>query len=452
MGWMRFAIKMLIKDVKQSIFYVFSMIFATTVIFNIFNLLYNPDFVTDQKNYMIFSGITTIILLVAMFLVAFANLYFIYGKTKELAIAVLSGRSVYTVGSILTIQNLILGLIGTGVGLAVGGAIMPIVNSIVYKSSGMAVDKFAFSSTGFIITVLLIVIEFVFMILFDMGYVYRREVIELVKEKENITEYSTSKKIKYENQFKFELSRVGEKPKKEIDPRKKEIRQNRIYIILYLLPILSILLPINVDEKSIIVNLLIFVSLIGMVKILVDLLPKYINKIKQDKYLYKEIQLQSLSNLLYALRKTKYLVVTTVVAVVILLNVITDKDGFPHVKVITIIAYIIVNTLMALATNYKIFIEGSNRKRSFKQLVLIGYTSDKIKKIIAEEVLFFYGIIVLIPAPHIIVVLVLNILCGQMSVMLALLLAGMYFGIFIISCLVSLIGYKKIIFKYLVEV
>lgn len=182
MGCIKFSLRMLFKSIKQCIFYIVSMVFAIMVIFNIFNLLYNSDFVC-KDHYGTFSLLTIIILLVSLFLIAFANMYFISGKAKELSIAILSGRSVYNVGTILTIQNMIICVIGIVLGLLVGVGIMPIINTIVYKNAWLGVNPYAFSSLGFLLTSLIIIIQFVFMILVDMGYAYRKEIIDLIKFK-----------------------------------------------------------------------------------------------------------------------------------------------------------------------------------------------------------------------------------------------------------------------------
>ena len=87
MGCIKFSLRMLFKSIKQCIFYIVSMVFAIMVIFNIFNLLYNNDFVS-KDHYGTFSLLTVIILLVSLFLIAFANMYFISGKAKELSIAI----------------------------------------------------------------------------------------------------------------------------------------------------------------------------------------------------------------------------------------------------------------------------------------------------------------------------------------------------------------------------
>ncbi|PRR81460.1 FtsX-like permease family protein [Clostridium vincentii] len=188
MGVVRFAIKMLVKDIKQSIFYLVSMIFSIAIVFNDFNLLFNEDFVdkSDKVAYYTFSGIALTVLLVSLLFIAFANLYFIYGKTKELAIAVISGRSVYSVGLILAIQNLLLGIVGIIIGLAIGFIMMPIVNNFAYGFLGGDASQGGLSPEGLTVTLSIIVVQLIDMIIIDMGYTYRREIIDLLKEQKNM--------------------------------------------------------------------------------------------------------------------------------------------------------------------------------------------------------------------------------------------------------------------------
>ncbi|MGG7178755.1 hypothetical protein ACQPU1_14230 [Clostridium paraputrificum] len=424
MGNIRFAMKMLFEDIGQAIFYVVSMTFSITVIFNIFNVIYNEDFTgPNDEAYIVFSGIAFIILIVSLLFIAFANLYFIYGKTKELAIAVLSGRSVYKVGGILTVQNAVLGIIGITLGLILGFTTMPIVNKIAYMSLGRSGDTSAFSITGFTLTIAIIVLQFIMMILVDMGYVYRREIVDLIREK----------KIMYER-----------------DDRKLKV-SNSLYINIYFLPLLILLLPISIRDKSILYNHGMIISLIGMVGIVRYALPKLIMKLKLKKYLYEKIKLQSLSNLHYSLRKANYLIVILVVSISLLIKIICQYNDEPQIRTVTIASYIVVTLLMAITIIYKVFIESINRKNSFKQLKLIGYKNEDIRKIILEEEIYFYGIILGIPLFHMIILLLTNIVAGNIDSGNAILLIGIYLGAYLLSFIISVIGYKKIIFDYLRE-
>lgn len=456
MGSLKFAMNMLLKNIRQCIFYMVSMIFASAVILNTFNLLFNEDFISSSdESYKIFSAIAFIVLLTAMFFVAFANLYFIYGKTKELAIAVLSGRSVYTVGFILTIQNLLLGLIGTFIGFVIGFAVMPLINIYVYSSAGFPINKFAFSNTGFIITILILIIQYVMMIVIDMGYVYRREIIELLNEQSKMYEFkaeeesivdSSNPQLSY-----LPPSLRAMYTKEENNTNKDNNKKNIMYLVICFLPLVTIVIPTSIENKLIIANGLAFIALFGVLRILNKSIPEFINKIKSKKYLYDEIKLQSLSNLLYSLKKAKYLVIYLILSVMCLINLISVSKDLKYVRTVIIIAYIVVTCLMAITINFKVFIEALTRRRCFKQLKLIGYTNNKIKKIIREEIQYFYGIILLVPLVNISFILFLNYICGYMTGSTFVVLILIYLGVNLISALISLVGYNKMVFHYLRE-
>ena len=434
MGNIRFAMNMLYKDIKQCMFYIVSMIFSTAVIFNIFNLIYNEDFTspgidvsgnlygtTVNNSYLTFSVIALIVICVGVLLSSFANQYFIYGKTKELAIAVLSGRSVFAVGGILTIQNAVLAFIGMVGGLILGFMVMPLINIVTYKSIGQPINSMAFSSLGFMITFIIIVLQFIMMILVDVGYVYRREVVELISEK----------KIVYER-----------------DKRNFKV-YGLIYIIIYFMPLYIFFTSASKEDKASSYAYAIYISLVGMSGIVKYVLPQFIMYIKRKKYLYNKIKLQSISNLHYSLRRANLLVLILAISASLLIQFICKGNNMPQVTSVTTAAFIVVILLMAITIVYRVFIEAMNRKNTFKQLMLVGYKKDEIGTIIFQEIIYLYLIILLIPLFHIVIMLISNISVGVISGGLGLLIIGAFIGTYLLSFIISLIGYRKIIFDYL---
>ncbi|MGG7178753.1 hypothetical protein ACQPU1_14220 [Clostridium paraputrificum] len=434
MGNLRFAIKMLYNDIKQCTFYIVSMIFSTAVIFNIFNLIYNKDFTnpdiemslnlygtTVNDSYLTFSIIALIVVCVGTLLSSFANMYFVYGKTKELAIAVISGRSVFSVGGILTIQNAILGFIGIAGGLILGLIMMPIINIVTYKSIGQPVNIMAFSKMGFMITSVIIVLQFIMMVLVDVGYVYRREVVDLISDK----------KIMYERD-------------------KRSIKAyGWIYIFLYFLPVGVFFSSASNRDKASSYAYAMYIALIGMSGIIKYVLPQFIISIKRRKYVYSKIKLQSISNLHYSLRRANLLVIILAISASLLIQFICRGKNMPQVISVTTAAFIVVILLMAITIVYRVFIEAINRKNTFKQLMLVGYTKKEIGTIIFQESTYLYLITLIVPLFHIIIMIVSNIKAGDITEGLGVLIIGTFLGTYLLSFIISLTGYKKIIFDYL---
>jgi putative ABC transport system permease protein len=425
MGIIAFAIKMLQKDIKQSVFYLGSMIFSIAIVFNDFNLLFNEDFVDkkDMATYYTFSAIALIVLLVSLLFIALANLYFIYGKTKELAIAVISGRSVFAVGLILAIQNLLLGIVGIIIGLAIGFMIMPIINNIVYDFIGGEVRQGALSIDGLTITLSIVVLQLIIMVIIDMGYTYRREIIDLLKEQNNM--YAR-------------------------DNRKMKI-PSLIYWILYFIPIMIVFSPINIVDKAQLLVMAQLIAIPGMIGIVNVSLPKLILKIK-EKYFYDDkIKLLAFSNLHYSLRKSNYLIVTLILSVTSLIFIFSIDGISQEIKVITMISYLVVICIMAITIVYKMLIEGVNRKKMFTQLKLVGYINKEINKILTLETLLLYFVIIFIPLIQILIIIICNVLAGGMDLPSSITIVFTYLGTFIISLIISLLGYRKIVFNSIKE-
>lgn len=425
MGIVRFAIKMLLKDIKQSIFYLVSMIFSIAIVFNDFNLLFNEDFVdkSDKVAYYTFSGIALTVLLVSLLFVAFANLYFIYGKTKELAIAVISGRSVYAVGAILAIQNLLLGILGIIIGLAIGFMIMPIVNNFAYGFIGGEITQGGLSIDGLTVTLAIIGIQLVDMVVIDLAYTYRREVVDLLTEQKNM--YARDNRN-------FKTPAL-------------------VYWILYFSPILIVFAPINIVDKAQVLIMAQGIAIPGMIGVVNIALPKIILKIK-EKYLYDDkIKLLAFSNLHYSLRKSNFLIVTLIVSVTYLILIFSTIGMTQEVKVVSMISYVVVICIMAITIVYKILIEGVNRKKLFTQLKLVGYINKEINKIIELETILLYGVIIFIPLLPISIMIIGNTLSGGMTLTSAITIVSIYLGAFLISLAISLIGYRKIVFNSIKE-
>jgi len=425
MGIIEFAIKMLLKDIKQSIFYLVSMIFSIAIVFNDFNLLFNKDFVdkSNKGEYYAFSGIALTVLLVSLLFVSFANLYFIYGKTKELAIAVISGRSVYAVGLILAIQNLLLGILGIIIGLAIGFVIMPIVNSFAYDLIGREITQGALSIDGLTITLSIVVVQLVLMIIVDMGYTYRREIIDLLTEQKNM--YARDNRtIKIPSLF---------------------------YWILYFVPIIIALTPINIVDKAQVLVMTQLIAIPGMIGLVSVALPKLILKFK-EKYFYDDkIKLLAFSNLHYSLRKSKFLIVALIISVTYLIFIFSIPGISQEIKVVSMISYVVVIFILAITIVYKILIEGVNRKKLFTQLKLVGYINKEINKIITLETLFLYGVIIFIPLIQILIIIICNVLSGGMGLSSSIIIVSIYLGSFVISLIISLLGYRKIVFNSIKE-
>lgn len=423
MGNFRYAINMLKKDVSHCVFYVLSMCCSISVLLNMFNILFNEEFTNRaDSSYMTYSSIAVILLIAAIIFMVFANLYFIYSKTKEFAIIVLSGRSVHELGYIILIQNVILGIIGVTLGIIIGICLIPITNIVVYNAIGLVPQVWYISKLGIFILVSIMIMQFIVMIMVDMGYVYRREVAELVRE--------TNQGYSVDNRsFKFNPN---------------------VYFIGYILPILiPILMPTDIVTKAGLSIMLIIPSIIPISGLIKHFIPKAILKLKEKVYAYDKIKLIALSNLHYSIRKAGLLIVTLVVCIFIIAFLVVTNVAYPHIEIITLIAYFVTIVLLAITIVYKMLIEVISRKNVFKQTLLLGFTKKQISKIIRAEVLYFFGIIIIVPMLSFGVFFTLLVMSASMPANYAIIMLVLYIGTYVIAGLIAYIAYNNIIKKYM---
>lgn len=423
MGIFRYAIRMLKKDLIQCSFYILSMCCSIAVLFNMFNILYNENFTAKgDSTYIIYSFIAVILLVVALIFIVFANLYFIYSKTKEFAIVVLSGRSVHELGFIILLQNIILGIIGSALGIIVGVLLLPLSNSIVYNFVGLQPELWHFSKMGVLTLVLIMGMQFILMVLVDMGYVYRREISELVRE-----------------------TNEGY----DVDKRTVKVNPN-VYLIGYLLPIIvPIVVPMNISSRAGISLLLIIPSIAAIKGLFSFFIPQFILKLKEKIGAYDKVKLIALSNLHYSIRKASLLIITLVISISILTLLTLTSYDRPEIQIVCLATYIVIVVFIAITIVYKMLIEVINRKNVFKQVLLLGYTRKEISKIIRNEVIYFFGIVILIPNLQFGVLFLLSVLDNIMHLRDAAILLGGLTVTFLIAAIITYIAYSSIIKKYI---
>lgn len=420
MGIYAFANKMLRVNFKQCVFYLVSIVFSVGIIFNAVNLMCNEDFIAFSSNTGdITSMIVFALTIVAVLFIFYANAYFINGKTKELAIAALSGVWSFKLSSLLLFQNLILEIIGSFFGILFGLAIMPLFLWFMYRILGITGSLWSFSLQTFLGTLLIVAIQFFYVSFGDFMYLSKKEIKDLLIEQRQVYKPDT-------RMIKFPPT---------------------LYLIVYLIPIVLLFINSKTMNVSALSFLNIIFSVVGIQGVVSYYLPKKVLELKKKRYISDKIKIITLSNLHYSLRSLSILIIFLSVCSVILICMIGLLKYSPSLEVLSITSYICIVALIAISILYKTLIEVENRKYIFKQLKLIGYTSKEIIKIIKEEVMLFYLISAGLPLFHILIYIITFKGAGILSIKMSIALLSVYISIFLITSIFSFILYKRIIFK-----
>lgn len=444
MGTYKFALKMLKTDLTQTVLYLLFVISSVATLFIAYAMMDDNNYTslrgsTSELCQVLLFGLTILLL----FMVFFANSYFITGKTKEFAIAELNGVCSTKLMGLLSFQTFLLGIVGSILGILLGMVLLPVVSAVMYKLLGAQQNVYSTTADSIILTfIIVMLIMCPYIIGGDYGYLFHREIKDLIYGQRQL--YTPhAKKItipEIENIRKLFPFLENSKPKtphktKSITPH------NILSIILYFLPV-TVLLLNSKNFYALMVFYLLF-SVIGIHKLLTTYFPDKILGLKKNVFAGDEIKLISLSNLHYSLRKMNFLIVTLAISTVSLVFIIGSYGESYQVKVMGTFVYICAIISLGVSILYKFMIEASYRKHIFMQLQLLGYHTKQIKKIIKQELILLYGIAIVIPLVHVVVYLAKFINLGIITLQLSLILLSIFIVIFIIMIPISYFVYKK---------
>ncbi len=424
MGIYKFSVKMIKTNFKQSALYLLSIVLSTTIIVNLLNIITNSDFMLAKgKGNDIAANIPSDVIFLLVLLVCvftfYANSYFVTSKTREMAIVELSGIWPGKLARMLLFQNAIIEITGGAIGILIGILFVPAFLSLMYIILGTSGNILALSMPVIWGTVAIVFLQIIYVSLGDFSYTSNREIIDLIGEQKKV-------RVRDVRHLKF---------------------NSIVYIIAYFIPVGSLFLK-SIPQDSVSVGMLdILFTTFSISGILSYYIPEKILKLKKKKYSNNKIKLISLSNLYVSLKQLKALIITLAVVVEMLLCVIGMYKNSQQVKTICICSYITLVILIAVSIIYKIMLETDDKKHNFRQLGLIGYTTEQIEKIIQQELKIFYSITMGIPLFHILIFLILFEKNGILSMGLLGMLLFTFVFVFLVTGIISYNLYKKLVLK-----
>lgn len=420
MGVYKFSLKMLFVNFKQSILYLISIIFTVVIIFNFLNIMTNSKFLlaTGGEGNISADILFLMVLLVCVF-TFYANSYFIMGKSKEMALVELDGVWPSKLARMLLFENAIVEIIGGVIGILIGIMLMPVFLLIMYavlKTSGNILMISPQSIWG---TIGILFVQLLYVGMGDYAYASTREIIDLVN---------------------------GQKQVRSVDLRTLKINPI-VYLIAYFIPIISIFVNAATKDFASVAIVDILFSVLAIQGLLRYYIPQKILKLKKERYSDNKIKLISLSNFYVSLKQLKFLIITLVITVEILLCIMANFKNSLQVKTICLCSYVTLIILIAVSVIYKTMLEVDSKRHLFRRLELIGYTSKQIKEIIWQEFKVVYSITIGIPLFHILIVIILLKKNDALSMKLSGILVFIFVFVFLITGIIFYNLYKKLILK-----
>ena len=418
MGTLKFSLKMLRLDFKKCFFYGLSLVISTSIIFVFFNYIDNIHIGNgfDEKNGFT-QVLSLIIIIIACANACFANSFFISKKTNELAIASMSGASVFALTGYILVQNFVIMLLSIPLGFGLGYIFNHFFNQYVYSILNVQANTFYISSEALVLSIIVVLTEIAALTLVNAGYAYRSEIKTLLTQDQAMN-------------------------KKSNKPIKTPVI---IYWIIYLMPIF-LFFKISLEPMSFVV-----LSMLGTFGIS-GLLKVGISKIithRQKSHLTSPRSLITYGNLSYTIKTTGLLMTIIIISIILLIGFMISFIDQPKDLMIIILSYGIIIFLMSTSILYKIVLEMTSRTKLYQSLYKLGYLKKDLRAIMKKEMILLYSIILFFPSSYCILMLLRFIIAGVVEANFALLVILAYIIPISLTAFIAYFIYKRTIISKL---
>lgn len=422
MGTFKFAMQMLKKEYKKSLFYGLTMMIATAMTLVFFHIMNNEFLIPDEliqgggswdQMYVPLSTILSfVIIFFCAYMIFFANSFFVSKKTKEIAILTLSGSSFYKSTLYLIFQTMAIMIIATPIGIGSGMLMIPYINAYLYEILNVTQSVNYIPMAAILQTIFAIVLLVLVLCAFTGGYIYRNEITELMKEETNMV-FKDTRKLQLPIHF---------------------------YTFCYCFGIIMMFMNPHSPISYIAPSLVGVVGAIGMIRYV---MPVWVTKWKSKKLLTNKLVLIYVSNLNYSLHQAIKLVGLIIASFSIMISVLASQQNSPRDYATALLGYIVIIALLSISVVYKYCMEVANRKTFYKNMWKIGYTRQEISKVIKKEVFYFYMILLLLPLVYVAFVTGRFLYFREMTISFCIINISIYVIPILISAIITYFIYIK---------
>ncbi len=425
MGTFYFSLKMLKKEVRESIIYMMILTLTIAIAFLFFNIIdhsylmkqFDQDIINAQ-NIHFSSVLSLIVIAFCAFMIIFANNFYISKKTKEIAIMTMSGSRFIDITLYLFYQNIVMSLVAFLLGSFLGSLLAIGVNNCIYQYLSYSIPFFYLPIQAYWHTLYCLLAIIIAQLIYASGFVYRKDIsYMLTQEKKN---------------------------------SKEDIRLIRfpsfIYIGLYCFGLVMLL-----SAKFSIGGVLTAcgISLLGLSGIIKYYLEKFLLSLKRRKYMKNHLKIISLSHLYYSLRRSVLLMMLYDFFGCLMICVLTICQNNPREWIVSIIGFIVILFLLLASLIYRYLMEVNMRKSAFHHLYKMGYSYTQLVKIIQQEILYYYLFFIGLPLIFMIVIFLKAFQYMTISMIIGTL--GGQILLIIVATWLTYIFYKKSALYFLIK-
>ncbi|MGL4772997.1 MAG: FtsX-like permease family protein [Clostridium sp.] len=438
MGIYEYAKQTLLADKKYSIYYVISISILTIFVFNAVNITLNSSIMNTKESVsvvgMLSNGFTyiydasllqmerlLILIIVEIFFASMCNYYFTRRRTKELAYAFVNGASLNDLFRFLLFQNASIFIFSSFIGIILGFILLPLFNIGVYSLLGVSANIFEFNMSSIYITFMIILVQCAYFIVYNFGYIYRREVIDLFKETHTV---------------KKEDRRIIKIP-------------GLLFFLFYFVPFIYIIFAREFKEIELSYAAFTIISVFATIGIIKYGMPALMGIIKKSKGMYNNLSLIYISNFVDSLSKSIiYFLSLSLSYWYFSYDMMEFKNvqGIPEIDLFILLSIFVI---VSFSLIYKLLCEFEDKMASYKILINLSYTKDEIKNIISKEILLFFILGLSLPIGIILITLFGFAKVGAFTLGTTILMIITLFAPLLISSIMCNILYRKNIIKFL---
>lgn len=415
MNYIRFSIFVLLKDFKNNLHYLYSIIVLSTINLIFSNINYYQGLKVEMKVNQFGNMIPRYTSFVVFINIAFAIILALYSysyllnkKNLEINLLKTSGGGLKKVGLFLMVQNIFLIAIGTIIGMIIGILLIPIVNMIIFNYIGKDDPYFLYHTTAFIDCININLLVMVVTSILAFGYVQKNEVKK--------SEYDILK-----DNRKFKFSAI-------------------FHIFLYGAGIGMFITSKEVTFGAVIFSLIGCCGASGIIRIeLCDI----IRKRKKKTYYADKIRNIADSNLIFSLRANNMLILAMLFVSTVMLSWAIGSLDVKEDFVIALMSYIFSLILLTISIMFNFIINFNKRNQEYVLLYKSGYTIKLLEKVIFNEVFQFYFIIFIFSFIYIILIFVHPIIAGRISIITSAIMIFIYIALMTSVMFVTLCLAKK---------
>ena len=442
MELLRFSYTNLRRKPADAFFFAFSMFSASLVITMFFAIIANPYYGSESLRDAsamsqggmslvasfdggIGSGIFTMMLSLFMIFICiltvfFSNKFFLMSKTHDIGVMMISGSSIIRIAKFLIVQNFMIMGIAAPLGALAGCCVFPLVNHVIYLSMNIQAPVFTFSSAALGYCIATLVIVSVWLVIVDAGFVYRMDSMnELLRARRS-------------------MNPIG---------KQKQVFMKIVYVCVYALTI-YLLFSIDYHYMNAIFLIYLGVAIVfGAGNVFRYILPDVLTLMKKRMFAENRHFLISLGNLRYSMVNGNLLVTIILLSTAVLFLYLCKFYNDTATFMVVMIAFLVSMLQISICLVYKLSADGLSKCQVFRNMTAIGYLKTDIRKIIKQEIVGFYGIILLLSLPPLLVITSLFAAGGDVAWSFVLQLHGLYIGFLLVAAVVVYRIYMKLIFR-----